>query len=151
MTVTQTQKALNKLTEWGKNPNSYGGENIAFGLVRQGDPGDAFLASGDCTPFTPKGNRGVLNGQPSGDTGAPVATFPFATPEEVPFTFSFNLNAGEVTLNGTFPDLPTKLDFTVEYIKEYLDDGGANISFHSEKTSDNAGYIIVLQHVAASG
>ncbi|MGA8250343.1 MAG: hypothetical protein ACLP3C_06400 [Mycobacterium sp.] len=31
-----TQKALDKLTEWGKNPNSYGGENIAFALVRQG-------------------------------------------------------------------------------------------------------------------
>ena len=29
-----TQKALDKLTEWGKNPNSYGGENIAFALVR---------------------------------------------------------------------------------------------------------------------
>ena len=27
----------------------------------------------DCTPFTPQGHRGILNGQPSGDTGAPVA------------------------------------------------------------------------------
>jgi hypothetical protein len=147
-----TQKALDKLTEWGKNPNSYGGENIAFALVRQGAPSDAFLGSGDCTPFTPEGKRGVLNGQPPGDTGAPVANFVIPAIEQVPFTFSFDLNASRVTLNGAFPYYqPATLDFTVEYIEEFSGEDGMNILFHSEKTSDNAGYIIVLQHVAATG
>jgi hypothetical protein len=150
MSVTSTQKALDTITEWGKNPNL--GENIVFGLVRQGDPGDEGVFTGGVL-FTPKGKRGVLNGVPPGMTGAPVAIFPFAAPEQLPFTFSFDLNAGEVTLNGAFPLLtstspppPVTLDFTVEFIKEYEDQGGLNISFHSEKTSDNAGYIIVLQN-----
>lgn len=147
-----TQKALDKLTEWGKDPNSYGGENIAFALVRQGAPSDAFLGSGDCTPFTPEGHRGVLNGQPAGDTGAPVANFVIPATEQVPFTFSFDLNTGTATLNGAFPyGEPATMDFTVEYIKEFEDEDGMNILFHSEKTSDNSGYIIVFQHVAASG
>ena len=28
--------------------------------------------------------------------------------------------------------------------------GGENILFHSEKTSDHAGYVLTVQHVAAS-
>jgi hypothetical protein len=59
------------------------------------------------------------------------------------------LNDGKVPLNGAFPSLPATLDFTVEYIKDFQDADG--ILFHSEKTSDNAGYIIGVQHVAASG
>jgi hypothetical protein len=152
----QTQKALDTLTEWGRNPNSYGGENIAFCLSRQGAPIDAFLLTGDCTPFTPSGRRGVLNGQPAGDTGAPVAyfiDFSATTPavKQVPCTFSFDLNTGKVTLNGGFLNLPATLDFTVEYIKKFMGNDGTNLLFDSEKTSDNAGYIIVMQHVAASG
>ena len=68
-----TEKALDRLATWGKDPNSYGGENIAFSLSRQGAPIDAFLGIGDCTPFTPHGKRGTLNGQPPGFTGAPIA------------------------------------------------------------------------------
>jgi hypothetical protein len=152
----QTQKALETLVKWGRNPNVDGGENIAFSLSRQGAPSDAFLATGDCTPFTPKGKRGVLNGQPPADTGAPVAyfdDFSATTPviKQVPCTFAFDLNDGKVTLNGAFPNLPATLDFTVEYIKDFQGADGRNILFHSEKTSDNAGYIIAVQHVAASG
>jgi hypothetical protein len=150
-----TQKALDKLAEWGNNPNSYGGENIGFCLSREGAPIDAFLCAGDCTPFAPSGKRGTLNGQPAGDTGAPVAyfiNFSGATPavNQVPCTFSFDLNHGKVSLNGTFPNLPSNLNFTVEYDKEFSGNDGYNILFHSEKTSDNAGYIITLQHVAAT-
>jgi len=150
-----TQKALDTLAKWGKNPTGDGGENIAFSLSRQGAPSDAFLALGDCTPFTATGHRGVLRGQPPGDTGAPVAyfdDFSGATPtiQQVPCTFSFNLNTGTVSLSGAFPDLPSHLDFTVEYIREFEGNDGRNILFHSEKTSDDAGYIIAIQHVAAS-
>jgi len=47
-----TQKALDTLAAWGKNPNTDGGESIGFSLSRQGAPSDAFLGMGDCTPFT---------------------------------------------------------------------------------------------------
>ena len=150
-----TQKALDKLAVWGNNVGIYGGENIAFSLSRQGAPSDAFLCTGDCTPFTPSGKRGTLNGQPSGDTGAPAAYFIDFTHTtlgviQVPCTFSFDLNLGKVSLNGAFPNLPANLDFTVEYAREFSGNDGYNILFHSEKTSDNAGYIITLQHVAAT-
>jgi hypothetical protein len=151
----RTEEALETLTRWGRDPGSDGGENIAFSVSRQGAPSDAFLATGDCTPFTPQGSRGVLNGQPSGDTGAPVAYFiDFGIPlsvNQVPCTFSFDLTNGTVTLTGSFPNLPSSLEFTVEYDKRFLGAGGYNILFHSEKTSDDAGYVIALIHVAANG
>ena len=160
MTVTEhheharTDEALETLTRWGRDPGTDGGENIAFSVSRQGAPSDAFLATGDCTPFTPQGSRGVLNGQPPGGTGAPVAYFiDFASPlsvNQVPCTFSFDLNTGKVTLTGAFPNLPSSLDFTVEFNKRFDGAGGDNILFHSEKTSDHAGYVIAMQHVAAS-
>jgi len=160
MTVTEhqeharTEEALEELASWGRNPNSDGGENIAFSVSRQGAPSDAFLAIGDCTPFTPQGSRGVLNGQPPGGTGAPVAYFiDFGIPlsvNQVACTFSFDLNRGKVTLTGSFPGLPSSLDFTVEFDKRFDGADGDNILFHSEKTSDHAGYVIAMQHVAAS-
>ena len=149
-----TQKALDTLNTWGKNPNIDGGENIGFSLSRQGAPSDAFLCLGDCTPFTPSGKRGILSGQPPADTGAPIAYFNvFGIPltvTQVPCTFSFDLNKAKVSLSGAFPNLPATLDFTVEYVKTFDGAGGKNLLFHSEKTSDNAGYIITLQLVAAS-
>ena len=150
-----TQKALDTLAAWGKNPNTDGGENIIFSLSRQGAPSDAFLATGDCTPFTPTAPRGILNGQPAGSTGAPIVyfdDFSVSPPsiKQVPLTFSFNLNSGKVSLNGAFPSLPGNLDFTVEYISEFDAAGGKNILFHSEKTSDQAGYVMAVQLVGAS-
>jgi hypothetical protein len=121
------------------------GEHRVWG-GRQGAPGDAFLALGDCTPFTPSGSRGTLNGQPVGFTGAPAACFVSfggqagpATVNQVPCTFSFDLNTGKVTLGGSFPDLPSSLDFTVEFVHRFDGSGGENMLFHSEKTSDHAG------------
>jgi hypothetical protein len=150
-----TQKALNILTTWGKNPNIDGGENIGFSLSRQGAPSDAFLGLGDCTPFTPTGKRGILKGQPAGDTGAPIAYFDnfggsSVVVNQVPFAFSFNLNTGKVWLSGAFPSLPATLSFTVAYLKKFDGAGGKNIVFYSEKTSDHAGYVIALQLVGAS-
>ena len=151
----RTEEALETLTRWGRNPNSDGGKNIAFSISRQGAPSDAFLAMGDCTPFTPQGGRGVLHGQPSGDTGAPGAYFiDFGIPlsvNQVACTFSFDLNSGTVTLTGSFTGLPSSLDFTVEFDQRFQDADDYNILFHSEKTSDHAGYIIAMQHVAANG
>jgi hypothetical protein len=161
MTVTEhheharTDEALETLTRWGRDPGTDGGENIAFSVSRQGAPSDAFLATGDCTPFTPQGSRGALHGQPPGDTGAPVAyfiDFGGSTPSvnQVPCAFSFDLNTGRVTLDGAFPNLPPSLDFTVEFDKRFDGAGGENLLFHSEKTSDHAGYVIAVQLVAAS-
>jgi len=150
-----TEKALETLTAWGKNPGIDGGENINFSVSRQGAPSDAFLGFGDCTPFSPVGKRGILRGQPVGDTGQPVAyfdNFGGSTPtlNQVAFTFAFDLNSGKVSLNGGFPRIPANLSFTVEYLKEFDGAGGKNIVFYSEKTSDNAGYVIALQLVGAS-
>jgi hypothetical protein len=150
-----TQKALDILTTWGKNPNIDGGENIGFSLSRQGAPSDAFLVMGDCTPFTPVGHRGILKGQPVASTGAPIAyidDFSAAVPfiKQVPCTFSFDLNDGKVTLKGAFPNLPPTLHFRVEYFKEFQGNDGKNIVFYSDESSDNAGYVIALQLVAAS-
>jgi hypothetical protein len=148
----RTQRALNTLTTWGKNPNIDGGENIAFSLVRQGAPGDAFLAVGDCTPFTPSGRRGILRGQPSGLTGAPIAYVGIgsATPSQVSVTLSFNLNTGKVSLTGSIPGLPATMQFTVEYLKGFVGGGGKNLVFYSRQSSDHAGYVIAVQLVAAS-
>jgi hypothetical protein len=146
-----TQKALDTLTTWGKNPNIDGGENIGFSVSRQGAPSDSFVALGDCTPFTPTGGRGILNGQPSGFTGQPVAYFyGSGSTVSVPCTFSFDLNTGTVTLAGAFPSLPPTLAFRVEYFKQFDGAGGENILFYSDKSSDNAGYVIAVQLVAAS-
>jgi hypothetical protein len=146
-----TQKALDRLTTWGKNPNIDGGENIGFSVSRQGAPSDSFVALGDCTPFTPTGKRGILNGQPSGSTGQPVAyIYGGGSTVSVPCTFSFDLNTGTVTLAGAFPSLPATLDFRVEYFKQFDGAGGENILFYSDESSDNAGYVIAVQLVAAS-
>jgi len=150
-----TQKALDTLTKWGKDPNTDGGENIAFSLSREGAPGDAFLGTGDCTPFTASGKRGVLHGQPPGSTGAPTAyviDFSGSSPavNQLPFTFSFDLNTGKVALSGAFPGTSPNLNFSVEYFKRFNGNDGENILFYSEKSSDNAGYVIALQLVAAS-
>jgi hypothetical protein len=151
---TRTEEALQTLTTWAREVGTGGGENITFSLSRQGAPGDAFLAMGDCTPFTPQGSRGTLHGQPPGDTGAPIAYFTdFGIPpsvNQVPCTFSFDLNSGKVTLAGSFPGLPPSLEFSVEFDKRFDSAGGANILFHSGKTSDEAGYIITVELVGAS-
>jgi hypothetical protein len=150
-----TQKALDTLAKWGKDPNASGGENIAFSVSRQGAPSDAFLGAGDCTPFTHTGARGILKGQPPGFTGAPIAyfdDFSGSTPalKQVPFAFAFNLNTGKVSLSGVFPGLPATLSFTVEYLKKFDGAGGKNILFYSERSSDHAGYVIALQLVGAA-
>jgi hypothetical protein len=154
----RTQGALDTLTKWGRDPGTDGGENIVFSVSRQGAPSDAFMATGDCTGFTPAGSRGVLSGQPPGSTGEPVAYFiDFSgspgsplTVNQVPFTFSFDLNAGKVTLAGSFPNLAPSLDFTVEFAKEFDGAGGENFLFYSERTSDHSGYVIAVELVAAS-
>jgi hypothetical protein len=151
----ETTKALDTLAKWGNNPNTDGGENIAFSVSRQGAPSDAFLAMGDCTPFTAHGARGTLNGQPAGSTGEPTAyfdDFSGSTPSinQVPCTFAFDLNTGTVTLDGAFPGLPASLHFTVEFLKGFDGAGGENRVFCSKSSSDNAGYVLAIQLVAAS-
>jgi hypothetical protein len=151
----RTSHALQTLARWGKDPGTDGGENIAFSLVRQGAPSDAFQVSGDCTPFTPQGARGTLHGQPAGSTGAPVAyidDFGGTTPaiDQIPCTFAFDLNDGRVRLNGSFPGLPSTLGFGVEFLKSFDAEAGENMLFCSHSASDDAGYVIVVQLVAAS-
>jgi hypothetical protein len=151
----RTERALHTLTRWGRDPSIGGGENIAFSVSRQGSPGDAFLVSGDCTPFTPSGARGTLHGQPAGLTGAPVAYIPdfsgtAPSLDEVPCTFAFNLNTGRVTIAGAFPGGSTPLRFRVAVLKRFVNDEGRNILFTSDTSSDRAGYVLAMLLVAAS-
>jgi len=151
----ETEKALETLASWGKNPGAQGGENINFSVSRQGAPSDAFLGFGDCTHYVPSGKRGSLKGAAPNFTGAPMVfidNFGGSTPaiEQVPTTFSFDLNKGIVTLGGAFPGLPSTLHFSVEYLKTFDGAGGKNILFYSEQMSDNAGYILAMQLVGAS-
>ena len=152
----RTERALDKITRWGRDPVRSGGENITFSVVRQGasTPSDAFVACGDCTPFTPSGHRGTLNGQPPGLTGEPMAYFldfggSAVSVVTVPCQFAFDLNKGRVSLQGAFAGLPSTLRFTVEFAKEFEGGGGRNILFSSESPSDSAGYVLVVQLVAA--
>jgi hypothetical protein len=151
-----TEAALDRLAKWAKNPKIDGGENINFSVSRQGAPSPAFLAFGDCTPFTPSGRRGILTGQPAGNPGAPVACFENSGGtldilQQVPCTFSFDLNTGKVHLSGAFPNNPpSNLEFGVEYFKQFDAIGVENILFYSDQASDNAGYVIAMQLVAAS-
>jgi hypothetical protein len=151
----ETEKALDTLTTWGKNPGALGGENINFSVSRQGAPSDAFLAFGDCTKFVPDGKRGTLRGAAPGLTGAPavyIDDFGGATAvlDQRPIAFSFDLNKGVVSLSASIPGLPAHLHFSVEYLKTFDGAGGKNILFYSEKMSDNAGYILAMQLVGAS-
>jgi hypothetical protein len=148
-----TQKALDRLTKWGMNPNIDSAETIHFSVSRQGAPSAPFLAFGDCTLFTPIGKRGTLAGQPAGSSGAPVAYFDnsggaLEILEQVPCTFSFDLNTGEIHLSGAFLNkLPPKLEFRVEYFKQFDGATGENILFYSDQSSDHAGYVIAMQRV----
>jgi hypothetical protein len=151
----RTERALDTLARWGRDPSTGGGENIAFSVSRQGSPGDAFLVTGDCTPFTPSGARGTLHGQPAGDTGAPTAyidDFTGTTPtvDQVPCTFAFNLNTGRVTLTGAFPGGSVSVRFRVAVFKRFVNDEGRNILFTSDTSSDRAGYVLAMLLVGAS-
>jgi len=152
----RTHQALKTLSQWGLDPGSDGGENIAFSLVRQGGLSDCFQLSGDCTPYTAGGARGALHGQPAGDTGSPIAflvdlgTSPPSV-DQVDCTFEFDLNTGQVTLGGTFPGLASTLTFHVELLKSFADpDVGPTRLFGSRTSSDHAGYVLAVAHVAAS-
>src|SRR5205807_6727525 len=106
-------------------------------------------------PFTPSGGRGILKGQPAGNTGAPVACFDNSGGaldilQQVPCTFSFDLNTGKVHLSGAFPNnLPSNLEFGVEYFKQFDAVGVEHILFYSDQTPDNPGYGIASQLVPA--
>lgn len=151
----RTRQALKRLAGWGQDPSSDGGENIAFSLVRQGGVGDALQVSGDCTPYTAGGARGTLHGQPPGFTGEPVAyvnDFTTTPPsiDQIPCTFDFDLTPGKVTLAGAFPGRPSPLTFYVERLKSFDDPGvGDTVLFASRRSSDHAGYVLAVVHVAA--
>ncbi|HUN91057.1 MAG TPA: hypothetical protein VMU33_03295 [Burkholderiaceae bacterium] len=153
----RTQKALDRIASWakglaaGKNPD--GGENIAFGLTRQGGGLilDSFFGGGDCTPFVASGKRGVLHSQPP---PAPPASVYFVDSSnnlvEVPITLTVDLNSGVVTVQGTFPSLPPKLEFKMEFLKQFDGESGDSILFYSDTSKDNAGYVIDFTLVASS-
>lgn len=89
------------------------------------------------------------------DTGAPIAfidDFGGVTPsiDQVPCTFAFDLNTGEVSLHGSFPGPPSALHFGVEFLTLFQGNDGKNMLFYSGTSSDHAGYIIAVQLVAAS-
>jgi hypothetical protein len=93
--------------------------------------------------------------QPAGSTGEPTAyfdDFSGSTPSinQVPCTFAFDLNTGTVTLDGAFPGLPPSLHFTVDFLKGFDGAGGENRVFCSKSSSDDAGYVLAVQLVAAS-
>jgi hypothetical protein len=153
--MTETHRALETLSKWGHNPSIDGGENIGFSLCRQGAPSDALTILGDCTPFTPGGARGTLHGQPTGGTGSPTAyILNFGglpvTVNQVPVTFSFDLNDGVVTVTGAIPGLPATLTFSVEFFSEFTGSGGKNIVLVSRHSSDRSGYVLAMQLVGAS-
>jgi hypothetical protein len=147
---TPTENALNEITRWarglaaGGNPD--GGENITFAIARQGSHTimNAFLTEGDCTPFVPSGARGTLHNQPP-PLPAPVAYFITSTPgvDQVPVAMEADLNAGTVTLTGSFPEIASTLHYQLEYLETFVDDVGKNIVFYSKsnKPDDKAGYI----------
>jgi hypothetical protein len=152
----RTQRALDKITKWGRDPVAASGENITFSIARQGasDPADACLAGGDCTPFTASGHRGTLKGQPPGFTGEPFAYFLDFTGSAVSVTsvscqFTFDLNRARATRQGPFPNLSSTLKFAVEFFKEFEGGGGRNIVFTSDSASDKEGYVLTVQLVGA--
>lgn len=51
----RTDESLETLTRWGRDPSTDGGENIVFGVARQGAPSDAFLALGIAPCSLPPG------------------------------------------------------------------------------------------------
>lgn len=84
--------------------------------------------------------RGLLHRLRDPAVGKPGRMYVFPRPE-----------SGKLTLTGSFPNLPSSLDFTIEFDQRFQGAGGYNILFHSEKTSNHARYLIAVQHVAATG
>jgi len=150
----ETSKALDEITGWaralaaGQSPD--GGENISFSIAREGATLilDSFLSGGDCTPFSPSGKRGVLHNQPS----LPLMAL-FINPSngvnQVPYSLTVDLNKGTVTLNGSFPNLSSTMEFHLEFLKRFEGGGGKCILFNSDKSSDDAGYLITFNLVGA--
>ena len=147
----QTEKAFDEITRWarelaaGGNPD--GGVNITFAIARQGSHTitNAFLTEGDCTPFVPSGKRGTLHNQPPPQP-APIAFFITGTHgvDQVPLAMEADLNTGTVTLKGAFPEIAPTLEYRLEYLERFAEDGiGKSIVFYSksDKPSDKAGYI----------
>ena len=147
----QTEKALDEITRWarelaaGGNPD--GGVNITFAIARQGSHTitNAFLTEGDCTPFVPSGKRGTLHNQPPPQP-TPIAFFITGTHgvDQVPLAMEADLNTGTVTLKGTFPEIAPSLEYRLQYLERFAEDGiGKSIVFYSksDKPSDKAGYI----------
>ncbi|WP_156766612.1 hypothetical protein [Mycobacterium sp. E2327] len=160
MSNPQTQRALDEITKWarefaaGGNPD--GGENITFAIARQGSHtiANAFLTEGDCTqPFVPSGKRGTLHNQPPPEL-PPTAFFITGTHDvdQVPISMEADLNAGIVTLNGPFAEIPSTLEFKLEYLEHFTDDNGKNLAFYSksDKPDDKAGYITVFCLIGAA-
>ena len=114
---------------------------------------DVLQVDGDCTPYTASGVRGVLHGQPAGDTGAPTSytiDFSSVTPTVVqtPCTFEFDLNHGRVTLTGA---APSTLTFHVELAATFDDpEVGDTLLFTSRSASDHSGYVLAVVHVGAA-
>jgi hypothetical protein len=55
-----------------------------------------------------------------------------------------DLNTGTVTLKDTFPEIAPTLEYRLEYLERFAEDGiGKSIVFYSksDKPSDKAGYI----------
>ncbi len=153
----RTQKALDRITEWAKALASGhtpdGGENIAFSLTRQGGGLilDSFIGGGDCTPFTPSGKRGILHSQPPPSSPSTAWFIDSSSSSlQVPFTLTVDLNHATVTLQGAFPNIPSTLDFHLEFFKQFDGPMGDSILFYSDKSSDNAGYVINFVLVASS-
>jgi hypothetical protein len=137
-----TQRELEAIYNWIKDGTN---EGISFEIAHLTDDAftDSFIGDGDCSLFTPSGARGTLNSQGSNgnvlDSGGGV-------PHSFPFTLTINLNTGNVNGSWTYPgggpaQTPT---FKLVFYKRFTGDGGENLIFYADQSSDNAGYIITF-------
>ena len=113
------------------------GRTSCLGWPRRVRPATRSWPWGIAHPSLPPGVAEPSLGSRRGPRGAPATCFVGfggqagpATVNQVPCTFSFDLNTGTVTFGGSFPDLPSSLEFTVEFAHRFDGSGGENMLFH---------------------
>jgi hypothetical protein len=142
---TATVKALNEISNWVK-PGTNEGVSWTLSRLTEDLFGDAFLAGGDASQFTPSGARGTLHAQLS--TALFVVNAPGGTNavDRVPITMTFDLNHGRVTLGWTPPGgAPMTATFTVELSRKITTpSASAELLFHGDSGGGNAGYQLLI-------
>ncbi len=134
-----TQQALDKLYHFSLQPAR---EGITFTIARLTNDifATSFLGGGDCTPFTPQGERGILTGQ---DATAHILAPGGGAPSSFPINLTIDLNAGQINATWTAPGSAMQ-NTTFDLVLYESIAAEQALVFYSDRASDKAAYALNL-------